>query len=96
METSLPGKPDAFELLGLSREDAVIDVVRGDLRAAVAAFIRDRQLPEARAADYFHVSEPTMRDVLDDRLGNVPLDTLVRMVARTGAQLRIYVARQNH
>lgn len=96
MEASLPGKSDAFRLLGLSREDAALDVVRADLATAVATFIRERQLAEGQAAALLGADERMVRALLEGQPERVPLDVLVRMVARTGAQLRVQVSHQDH
>jgi predicted XRE-type DNA-binding protein len=86
-----PSTGNVFRDLGFRREEAEHLLVRADLLIQVQKLIASRRLKQREAAKILHVSQPRVSDLLRGRIDLFSTDTLIDMLARLGARVRLTV-----
>ena len=77
--------------LGFRREEAEHLLVRADLMIQAQKLIASRRLKQREAARLLRVTQPRISDLLRGRIDLFSTDTLIDMLARLGARVRISV-----
>lgn len=82
---------NVFRDLGFRREEAEHLLVRADLMIHVQKLIAAQRLKQREAAEILRVSQPRVSDLLRGRIDLFSTDTLIDMLARLGARVRLTV-----
>ena len=82
---------NVFRDVGFRREEAEHLLVRADLMIQVQKLIAARRLKQQEAAEVLRVSQPRVSDLLRGRIDLFSSDTLIDMLARLGARVRLTV-----
>ena len=82
---------NVFRDLGFRREEAEHLLVRADLMIQVQKLIAAQRLKQREAAEILRVSQPRVSDLLRGRIDLFSTDTLIDMLARLGARVRLTV-----
>jgi predicted XRE-type DNA-binding protein len=82
---------NVFRDVGFGREEAEHLLVRADLMIQVQKLIAARRLKQQEAAGVLRVSQPRVSDLLRGRIDLFSSDTLIDMLARLGARVRLIV-----
>ena len=88
-----PSTGNVFRDLGFRREEAEHLLVRADLMIQVQKLIASRRFKQREAAKLLRVSQPRVSDLLRGRIDLFSTDTLIDMLARLGARVRLSVQR---
>ena len=75
---------NVFEDLGFTREEAAVYAMQVDLSLELERFIKRRKLTQAKAAEFFGVTQPRISKILRGQLDDFTIDYLVKMVSKTG------------
>jgi len=86
-----PSTGNVFRDLGFSREEAAHLLVRADLMIQVQKLIASRRLKQRQVAKILRVSQPRVSDLLRGRIDLFSTDTLIDVLARLGARVRLSV-----
>jgi predicted XRE-type DNA-binding protein len=86
-----PAAWNVFRDLGFRREEAAHLLVRSDLMIEVQKLIAARRLKQREAAALLRVTQPRVSDLLRGRIDLFSSDTLIDMLARLGARVRLTV-----
>ena len=84
---------NVFADLGFPAEEAEHLKVRADLMAELAKLIDARSLSQAEAAKLLGVSQPRISDLVRGKIDKFSVDTLIGMLAATGARVSVSVRR---
>src|SRR3970040_832491 len=82
---------NVFRDLGFRREKAEHLLVRADLMIQAQKLIASRRLKQREAARLLRVTQPRISDLLRGRIDLFSTDTLIDMLARLGARVRLSV-----
>lgn len=82
---------NVFEDLGFKEEEAESLKIRSDLMIAITKEIDSRGLSQRQAATMFGVTQPRISDLVRGKIGLFSIDTLVDMLAKAGAKVRVEV-----
>jgi predicted XRE-type DNA-binding protein len=82
-----------FTAIGSGQLEAASLEIRAGLMLELRELIRDRRLSQSSAATLFGVSQPRVSDLVRGKIDLFRIDTLVRMLMRTGAQVAVTVRR---
>ena len=82
---------NVFRDVGFRREEAEHLLVRADLMIKIQKLIAARRLKQRDAAEILRVSQPRVSDLLGGRIDLFSTDTLIDMLARLGARVRVTV-----
>jgi len=78
---------NVFEDLGFSREEAIDLAMKVDLALELRKFIDRQNLkPQEKAAVFFDVPRPKITNIVNNKLGGISIEYLVRMLAKTGGR----------
>ena len=77
--------------LGFRREEAEHLLVRADLMIQTQKLVASRRLKQREVAKLLRVTQPRISDLLRGRIDLFSTDTLIDMLARLGARVRISV-----
>ena len=86
-----PSTGNVFRDLGFRREEAEHLLVRADLLIQVQKLIASRRLKQKEAAALPRISQPRVSDLVRGRIDLFSTDTLIDMLARLGARVRLAV-----
>jgi predicted XRE-type DNA-binding protein len=86
-----PSTGNVFRDLGFRRAEAEHLLIRADLMIEVQKLIASRRLKQKAAAKLLHVTQPRVSDLLRGRIDLFSTDTLIDMLARLGARVRVRV-----
>jgi len=86
-----PSTGNVFRDLGFRREEAEHLLVRADLLIQVQKLIASRRLKQKEAAALLRISQPRVSDLVRGRIDLFSTDTLIDMLARLGARVRLAV-----
>jgi len=86
-----PSTGNVFRDLGFRREEAEHLLVRADLLIQVQKLIASRRLIQKEAAALLRISQPRVSDLVRGRIDLFSTDTLIDMLARLGARVRLAV-----
>jgi predicted XRE-type DNA-binding protein len=86
-----PSSRNVFRDVGFSREEAEHLSVRADLLIQLQKVIAARGLRQVEIAKILHVTQPRVSDLLRGRIDLFSTDSLIDMLARLGAVVRLVV-----
>lgn len=86
-----PSTGNVFRDLGFSTVEAEHLLVRADLLIQVQKAIAAKGLKQAEAAKTLRVTQPRISDLLRGRIDLFSTDTLIDMLARLGAGVRLVI-----
>jgi predicted XRE-type DNA-binding protein len=86
-----PSSGNVFRDLGFSAQEAEHLVIRADLLIQIQKIATTRRLKQAQLAKLLQVSQPRVSDLLRGRLHLFSIETLIDMLGRLGAQVRVVV-----
>jgi predicted XRE-type DNA-binding protein len=86
-----PSTGNVFRDLGFRREEAEHLLVRADLLIQVQKLIASRRLKQKEAAALLRISQPRVSDLVRGRIDLFSTDTLIDILARLGARVRLAV-----
>lgn len=75
-------RKNAYLMFGLPPEDAAINVLRGDLAAAIARFISDGQLTQKRAQSLLGLPQGTVSNIINGNVEHLSIERLIRAMIR--------------
>lgn len=81
-------KGNVFRDLGFNREEAEDLAMRTYLMAELRKFIAKHKMTQAKAAEFFGVPRPKISYVQSAKIDKLSIDYLVRLLSKTGGQLR--------
>lgn len=87
----VPSTGNVFRDLGFRREEAEHLLVRADLMIQIQKLIASRGLKQKAAAKTLGVTQPRVSDLLRGRIDLFSTGTLIDMLARLGATVRLMV-----
>lgn len=90
----LKGSGNVFTDLGFSEPEAASLQIRAALMVQICKMIDQKHLTQAAAARRLGVSQPRVSDLVRGRIERFSIDALVKMIARTGVQVRLVVSRR--
>lgn len=82
---------NVFEDLGFKEDEAESLRIRSDLMIAITKEIESRGLSQREAAALFGVTQPRVSDLVRGKIDLFSIDTLVNMLAKAGAKVRVEV-----
>ncbi len=82
---------NVFEDLGFPKEEAENLRIRSDLMIEVTKRIESQGLSQEAAAKFFGVTQPRISDLVRGKIELFSIDTLVNMLAKAGAKVRVEV-----
>jgi predicted XRE-type DNA-binding protein len=82
---------NVFEDLGFKGEEAESLRIRSDLMIALTKVIDYRGISQRQAATLFGVTQPRISDLVRGKIDLFSIDTLVNMLAKAGAKVRVEV-----
>jgi len=85
---------NVFRDLGFGTQEAENLRVRSELMIQIRKLIEQRRLTQAGAAKVFGVTQPRVSDLVRGRIDLFSIDTLVKMLAQAGVQVRLVVKRR--
>ena len=85
---------NVFRDLGFGTQEAENLRVRSELMIQIRKLIEQRRLTQAGAAKMFGVTQPRVSDLVRGRIDLFSIDTLVKMLAQAGVQVRLVVKRR--
>ena len=83
-----------FDDLGLSAEEAAVLKIKADLMIEIEKTMAAEKLNQTKAAQVFGIPRPRLNRMLKGDLDGVSIDKMVRMVDRTGRNVKVSVARK--
>ena len=86
-----PSSGNVFRDLGFSAQEAEHLVLRADLLIQIQKVVAARRLTQAQLARLLHVSQPRVSDLLRGRLHLFSIETLIDVLGRLGAEVRLVV-----
>ena len=86
-----PSSRNVFHDLGFSPREAEHLVVRSDLLIQIQKLATARRLTQVQLAKLLHVSQPRVSDLLRGRLHLFSIETLIDILGRFGAEVRLVV-----
>ena len=86
-----PSTGNVFRDLGFRREEAEHLLIRADLLIQVQKLLASRRLKQREAAALLRISQPRVSDLVRGRIDLFSTDTLIDMLARLGARVRLAV-----
>ncbi|MBI4542841.1 MAG: XRE family transcriptional regulator [Gemmatimonadetes bacterium] len=85
---------NVFRDLGFDAQEAENLRLRSELMIQIRKLIERRGLTQAAAAKLFGVRQPRVSDLVRGRIDLFSIDTLVRMLAQAGVQVRLVLRRR--
>jgi predicted XRE-type DNA-binding protein len=82
---------NVYRDLGFPKPEAENLLIRTDLMLRIEQLIRRRRLTQAQAAGLLGVSQPRVSDLVRGRIERFSIDSLVEMLSRAGARVRLSV-----
>ena len=79
---------NVFEDLGFSAEEAERLALRVFLSEQIRTFVQRQKMTQAEAAEFFGVTQPKISKILNENLGGMTIDYLVKLLAHTGGTLQ--------
>lgn len=86
-----PAGGNIFEDLGFPRAEADNLKIRSTLMAAIKRIILDRGLKQTVAADLFGTTQPRISELMNGRIDEFTIDSLVNMLAHAGVHPEIRI-----
>ena len=80
---------NVFLDLGFSPEEAAIYQMRSEIMADLRKFIQARKLTQAKAADFFGVSQSRVSDLIRGKWEKFSLEMLITMATKTGMRISL-------
>jgi predicted XRE-type DNA-binding protein len=73
---------NAFDALGVDREDATVRALRADMSAIVRDWIKQRGLTQKAAGEQLGITQSAVSDIIAGRIGRMSFEYFVRMLTR--------------
>jgi predicted XRE-type DNA-binding protein len=83
-----------FDDLGFNTEEAAVLKIKADLMIEIEKAMVAEKLNQTTAAQVFGIPRPRLNRMLKGDLNGVSIDKMVRMVDRTGRNVKVSVARK--
>lgn len=78
-----------FDAIADTKEEATNLKLRALLMNKIVDFIKENNLNQTQASEFFNVTQPRISDLFNGKLSKFSLDALVNMISRTGLDLEI-------
>lgn len=85
------GSDNVFEDLGFNTEEAANLKIRADLMLDLRQYIQERGWTQAQAAAFFGETQPRISNLMNGEIGRFSVDKLLKMLGRTGMQVKVEV-----
>jgi predicted XRE-type DNA-binding protein len=85
------GSGNVFEDLGFGTEEATNLQLRSDLMIQLRKRLTTLDVTQAQAARLLDVSQPRVSDLLRGKIDRFSVDTLIKFLGKTGAEVRVTV-----
>ena len=82
---------DVFSDLGFNAAEAENLRIRSAMMRALVAFIRKKELTQARAAKVFGISQPRISDLIRGKIHLFSIDNLVILLAAAGLRVDLKI-----
>jgi predicted XRE-type DNA-binding protein len=82
---------DVFSTLGFAPAEAENLRIRSAMMRALAGFVRENRLTQARAAKLLGVSQPRISDLMRGKIHLFSIDSLVNLLAAAGLRVDLRV-----
>jgi predicted XRE-type DNA-binding protein len=83
------GSENVFIDCGFPLTEAENLRIRSKMMMALTAYIRDKKLTQAKAAQVMGVSQPRISDLVRGKIGLFTIDTLVNMLTAAGLKVSL-------
>lgn len=91
IEHTTPVDGNVFADIGFPPDEAENLLIRSRLMTEIVDVVRERGLRQKQAAELFGVSQPRISDVMRRKIDEFTIDSLVNMLGRAGASVRVTV-----
>lgn len=91
-----PGSDNVFADLGFDADEAANLQLRSTLIIALRKRLTALGTTQAQAARLFGVSQPRVSDLLRGKIDRFSVDTLIKMLGRLGAEVRVSVRNKSN
>jgi predicted XRE-type DNA-binding protein len=85
---------NVFEDLGFDTSEAENLKLRAQLMRELEKLIHDARLTQSDAAELLNIHQSRVSDLVRGKIDRFSIDTLVKLLARTGRQVEMKVKRQ--
>jgi predicted XRE-type DNA-binding protein len=85
------GNDNLFEDLGFDYEEATNLKIRTDLMLDLRKYIQEKDWSQAKAADFFQETQPTINNLMNGEISSFSIDQLINMLAKTGMKIKVKV-----
>lgn len=85
------GGQNVFADLGFDEEEALNLKIRADLMLSLRRFIESQGWTQKKAALFFGESQPRISDLMNGDIERFSIDKLVKMLSRSGMEVKIEV-----
>ena len=86
------GSENVFVDCGFPPTEAENLRIRAKMMMALADYIQERKITQARAARVMGVSQPRISDLVRGKIGLFTIDTLVNMVTAAGLKVEVSIS----
>lgn len=90
--TITPSNGNIFADLGFDPAEAAVLAMRSQLMCDISKQISVHGWTQTQAAEYLHISQSRVSDLIRGKFDKFSLDTLVQLAARIGNDVRIELA----
>ena len=90
-----PSSGNVFRVVGISGDEATNLKMRSDLMIRLSKLIETRGLTEAKAAEFFGVTQSRISDLVRGKIDRFSVDTLIAMLGHAGVRVQIVVGRSS-
>lgn len=87
---------NVFDALFNNKEEAENLRLRSELMIQLSEYIEKNSLTQKQAADKLGVAQPRLSNLVNGQIDKFTIDTLVNMLTKTGAEVKINVLRNEH
>ena len=91
-----PSSGNVFRVVGISGDEATNLKMRSDLMIRLSKLIETRGLTEAKAAEFFGVTQSRISDLVRGKIDRFSVDTLIAMLGHAGVRVQIVVGRSSN
>jgi predicted XRE-type DNA-binding protein len=89
------GSGNVFVDLGFPAEEAANLQMRSDLMIQLRKRLEDHNVTQREAARVLGVSQPRVSDLMRGRIDRFSVDMLIKLLGKTGAEVRLTVRRKS-
>lgn len=77
------------------KEEALNLKIRSGLMIEIEKYIKSNGLTQQQAADHLGESQPRISDIVNGKIDKFTIDSLVNLVAKTGAEVKIIIQKDS-